>query len=111
LWRDGRAHTVNMHRVVAQAFLPNPNGLPVVMHLNSVRHDNRAANLKWGTQSENLAQAGAEGMLASRPSLTPEQVREIRAASGPSRVIADHHGVTRRTIDKIRRGETWRWIS
>ena len=43
-----------VHRLVAQAFVPNPNNLPVVMHIDENKYNNVASNLKWGTQEENM---------------------------------------------------------
>ena len=42
------------HRIVAQHFIPNPDNLPVVNHLNSIRDDNRAVNLEWTTVVGNM---------------------------------------------------------
>lgn len=42
-----------IHRLVAQAFMPNPNKLPVVRHLNDRPYDNEIENLAWGTQRDN----------------------------------------------------------
>ena len=46
-----------IHRLVATAFLPNPNNYPVVMHLDNNKLNCSKSNLKWGTYSENNAQA------------------------------------------------------
>lgn len=43
-----------VHRLVAEAFIDNPNNLPVVRHLNDDPYDNRVVNLKWGTQKDNV---------------------------------------------------------
>lgn len=47
----------SIHRLVADAFLPMPDNPDQVLvdHLNSIRTDNRAVNLKWSTQLENMA--------------------------------------------------------
>ena len=40
------------HVVVARTFIPNPNNLPTVNHINQLRHDNRVVNLEWMSRSE-----------------------------------------------------------
>ena len=54
LRKDGTSRTVRVHRLVAEAFLPNPENKPQVNHKNSVRHDNSVGNLEWCTVSENM---------------------------------------------------------
>lgn len=51
--RDGKGESQTVHRIVAEAFIPNPDNLPVVRHLNDVKTDNRVENLAWGTWSDN----------------------------------------------------------
>lgn len=50
-----------LHRLIATVYLPNPNGLPLVMHLNNNKRDCRVHNLKWGTELENMLQAWFDG--------------------------------------------------
>lgn len=49
----GRGSTQRVHRVVAGAFVANPDRKPEVNHRNGVKSDNQAANLEWTTHSEN----------------------------------------------------------
>lgn len=44
---------MRIHRVVAMAFIPNPENKPCIDHINTIRTDNRTENLRWCTQAEN----------------------------------------------------------
>lgn len=61
LYTFGQPKTYMVHRLVATHFLPNPNNLPVVHHKNHDHHDNRAANLEWCTQKQNIHYSIAAG--------------------------------------------------
>lgn len=54
LHKNGKFFKFFVHRLVAQAFIPNPDNKPVVDHINTIRDDNNVSNLRWVSVSENI---------------------------------------------------------
>lgn len=57
LAKDGKMKTHLLHRIIAKAFIPNPNGYPEVNHKNGIKSDNRIENLEWCSVSQNTKHA------------------------------------------------------
>ena len=53
LRKNGKRKLLKVHRLVAEAFIPNPESKPCVDHINTIRNDNRVENLRWVTNKEN----------------------------------------------------------
>lgn len=51
--KNGKTKTVTVHKLVAKHFIPNPNNLSEIDHINTDKTDNRVENLRWVTHREN----------------------------------------------------------
>ena len=76
---DGKHVARFIHRLVAEAFIPNPNNLPQVDHLDNDKSNNHASNLEWVTGKENHRRKVADGL-----NIVPEN------AGRPKQPITQH---------------------
>jgi len=64
--KDGKSHTRFVHRLVAQAFLPNPENLPEVNHISGVKSDVTPSNLEWATHAQNVQHSYNTGLNSNQ---------------------------------------------
>ena len=69
LWKNNVSYSRLVHRIVAKAFIPNPNNKPQVNHLDKNGLNNDISNLEWVTCSENHLHAFKNGRVGSKSRL------------------------------------------
>jgi len=119
---DLRGHRVNVHRIVAEAFLPNPLSLPCINHKDGDKWNNHVSNLEWCSYSENSIHAYAIGLRSGQKGetngtskLKDDDVRAIRAGYA-SRVrgwqteMAAKYGVSETIISYIVNWKTYKHV-
>jgi len=112
LSKDGVAVSFSVHRLVAEAFLNNPKGLPQVNHKNGIQNDNRVENLEWTSSKGNMLHASITGLIAHgirqhSAKLNETIVDEILQSKDSLKVLAIKYKVTPQAISKVRNGKTW----
>lgn len=108
-----------VHRLVAAAFIPNPDEKPQVNHKDGNKDNNCESNLEWATSSENIKHAFATGLNDVKGEnscvniLTAKDVVEIKKLLRDGVVgkdIASKFGISRQSITQIKTGRQWSHI-
>lgn len=118
LSKDGVPYTKKIHRLVAIAFIPNPENKLTVNHQDTNKDHNYESNLEWATSFENNLHAHKRGLNVafnkgeSHPNakLTAKQVKEIRNNNLSSTKLAKKYNVSYHTIYEIKNRRTWKHI-
>ena len=106
-----------IHRLVATAFIPNPDNAPQVNHINGCKGDNRVDNLEWVTAKENIQHAIDNnlftcGIKNGNSKLTESKVRKIRQLKNKltQTEIANRFSVTQSLISLILNNRKWKVV-
>ena len=134
-----RRKTHMLHRLVAQAFIPNPENKPFVNHIDGDKTNNAVNNLEWCTAAENNLHARETGLhkqarghkinykssstkrkalanLKDKSKLSDEQVRYVRRVHKPrdkdfsSTALAERFGTSVAAMSKIVSGQTYQHV-
>ena len=84
--------TRRVHRLVAEAFIPNPENLPIVGHKNNIKCDNRVENLYWTTNQENIQKAHDDGLCDQASGYDDSQSKPVVMYETTSNKVLGHFG-------------------
>lgn len=106
----GRKYTRKIHRLVAEAFIPNPNDLPQVNHLDGDKSNNSVENLEWADCVSNIHHAMNHKLRYSISNLDKiSAVCDMLENSDKSfKDIADECGVSKGVVAKVKEKRIWK---
>lgn len=121
----GKKKTIRVHKAIAETWIPNPEGKPIVNHIDGNKENNSLENLEWATYRENASHAIESGLVSqeaidrsarTKSKLTEEEVIFIRKnyISGDkvfgSRALGRHFNISHKTILNIVSKKSYRWV-
>ena len=114
----------SVHRMVAELYVPNPNNLPQVDHIDGNKRNNHYTNLQWITASDNVKRAYDMGLATPQRNPQPGEtnpkakltekdvltIRYLKAHGYTLQYIADEFGIDKSNVGLICNRKTWRHI-
>lgn len=120
LTKNKKSKSLEVHRMVAMAFIPNLNDKPCVNHINGIKTDNKVENLEWVTYLENMHHAIKNKLInnaeenSGRSKLKKTDIIEIFlmrfVRKLPNRTIANILKVGEDHISDIIMGKAWKSV-
>jgi hypothetical protein len=114
LHKNGENTMHFVHTLVGMAFIPNPENKPTVNHKWGIKDDNRASELEWATDEEQMQHAYKLGLqkpkraeLCPTSKLTNAQAIEICNSHKSDTELSKIYNVARKTINHVRLGKTY----
>ena len=123
---DGKQTLKYIHRLVAEAFIPNPDNRPQVNHMDGNKQNNHVSNLEWATAKENMRHATETGLRDyewmkgtkhPKAKLTDDDVRFIRHnykshdKQFGGKQLMEKFGISKNTLHAVLIGKTWTHIA
>lgn len=117
LRKNGTTYVTFVHRLVAQAFIPNPHNYPVVNHINGNKQNNEVTNLEWATYTENNIHALLNHLRQPRGTMIAMVTgcgyieRLFRSSYDAARVTGISHSmISRCLLERTRTAGGFHWV-
>ena len=118
LYNYGNKKHLKIHRLVAQAFILNPENKPQINHIDGDKLNNHVSNLEWCTAKENINHSFKIGLINqcgennNANKLTNKEILEIRDLSGilTQTKIAEKYNITQAQVSHIINKKAWKHI-
>ena len=117
---NGKCKTFKLHRIIATAFIANPNNLPCVNHIDGNKLNNSLSNLEWVTYSDNTKHAVKTGLIHPAKGLDTnngrfneteiKKIRQLACTGMTYREIANLYSVSKGSIQQIVNRNTYKWV-
>ncbi len=122
MYHNRKKFDMKVHRLVAICFIPNPNDLPMVEHLDDNKLNNHVSNLEWVTDRENKNRAIKSGLFPRgennhKSKLTEQDIIWIkkhyvkRHPNYNSEKLSQKFNVSRQTICRIVNNQLWKHLN
>ena len=120
LYLESKKKTIFVHRLVAEAFIPNPQKLPYVNHKDGNKLNNNAVNLEWCTASQNTQHAYDNGLMNTKrgeqnyrsvlKDVDIPIIRQLNTDGLSHQKIADLYKCSKSTIQNVIYKRAWKHV-
>jgi DNA-binding transcriptional regulator YiaG len=117
LCKNKKVTAKRIHRIVAEAFIPNPQNKPTVNHKKGIKTDNRVTEIEWNTILENNIHAYTSGLKKPKKSvdcnfskLSENEIKQIKKNENNlnQRELGELYNVSQSNISNILNNKTWK---
>lgn len=109
LYINGKRKNILYHRLIAEMFIPNPNNLPQINHIDGNPLNNELSNLEWCTASHNNIHAIRSGLRPTKLDIIKaNEIRDLLANGVKMKEIRNLYNVGNNIISKIRDNVSWK---